>query len=569
MTIPVISRYEIKAELGRGGMATVFLAYDPRFHRNVAIKLISGYLRENPIVRLRFEREAHLIARIEHPAIVPVYDLGEHDDQLYLVMRYMPGGSLADEIKKGKMTLQRAIQVMTLIAPALDAVHAQGIVHRDLKPGNILLDSYGNPAISDFGIAQFTSATTDLTGSAVIGTPAYMSPEQVRAETDLDGRSDIYALGVILFEMLTGRGPFQATTPLNLVLKHLNDPIPSARSLCPDLPPEVDAVLAKALAKERDARYMRATEMAADLQRLTERFTTSDIAPSLSPAPLSAEAPTEALSVSVYPQPLAESVFQSDALASTPPGASAPANLPGALWQQSARPGERPILPIAAVLMVLLMGLCGFLLITGALVGIGLPGLLRSSAPTPLPVGQTLFADDFSDLNSGWPAGQNARGEYGYRQGAYRIWVNIADSIQWVSTQRVYADQSVFVEARPDSDDARGYYGLLCRIQDNQNFYYFVIRNDGKYTIGKYKDGQFRALVLEGWAQGQAILAGGQSNRLRADCIGSVLRFSVNDAVLAQVTDTDFTSGLAGMLAASLDSGGYGVTFDNFLIAEP
>jgi len=163
-------------------MAAVHLAYDPNFRRNVAVKLVSGNFQENHIFRERFEREAHLIAKIEHPAIVPVYDFGEQDNQLYLVMRYMPGGSLTKKIKERALTFSYASQVISQIAPALDAVHTQGIVHRDLKPGNILFDGFGNPAISDFGIAHFSAATTDLTGSAIIGTPSYMSPEQVRGD---------------------------------------------------------------------------------------------------------------------------------------------------------------------------------------------------------------------------------------------------------------------------------------------------------------------------------------------------------------------------------------------------
>ncbi len=226
--------------------------------------------------RERFEREAHLIAKIEHPAIVPVYDYGEHENNLYLVMRYMPGGSLADKVKEGVSTLRDASQIISQIAPALDAVHSQGIVHRDLKPGNILFDGFGNPAISDFGIAHFTSATSDLTGSAIIGTPSYMSPEQVRGDANLDGRSDIYALGVILFEMLAGHGPFQSATPLSIAFKHLTDPIPSIRSFRPDLPVEMEGVLNKALAKDREMRYSTASELALDLRTISATFSESE-----------------------------------------------------------------------------------------------------------------------------------------------------------------------------------------------------------------------------------------------------------------------------------------------------
>src|SRR3990172_8634806 len=260
MTRETIARYETKSELGRGGMAVVYLAYDPNFRRNVAIKLVSVNLQENLVFRERFEREAQLIARIEHPAIVPVYDFGEQDNQPYLVMRYMPGGTLTNKIKEGALAFDYASQIISQIAPALDAVHTQQVVHRDLKPGNILFDSFGNPAISDFGIAHFTAATTDLTGSAIIGTPSYMSPEQVRGDGDLDGRSDVYALGVILFEMLTGRGPFHAATPLSVALKHITDPVPSIRSFRPDLPREVELILYKAMAKDREMRYASASE---------------------------------------------------------------------------------------------------------------------------------------------------------------------------------------------------------------------------------------------------------------------------------------------------------------------
>lgn len=147
MTRETIARYELQSEIGRGGMATVYLAYDPNFRRNVAIKLVASNLQATHMYRERFEREAHLIAKIEHPAIVSVYDYGEHDNNLYLVMRYMPGGSLAGKIKEGALTLREASQIISQIAPALDAVHSQGIVHRDLKPGNILFDSFGNPEI--------------------------------------------------------------------------------------------------------------------------------------------------------------------------------------------------------------------------------------------------------------------------------------------------------------------------------------------------------------------------------------------------------------------------------------
>src|SRR5512136_429236 len=200
-----IGRYEVKSELGRGGMAAVYLATDPRFKREVAIKILPPQLLSDPVYRARFEREAQTIAALEHPAIVPVYDFGEEDGQLYLVMRYMPGGSLADKLANGTLLPCEVVHIIARITSALDQVHSRGIIHRDLKPGNILFDQYDEPYLSDFGIARLTEGANTLTGSAILGTPAYMSPEQARGDTDIDGRADLYAVGAILFQMLSGK----------------------------------------------------------------------------------------------------------------------------------------------------------------------------------------------------------------------------------------------------------------------------------------------------------------------------------------------------------------------------
>ena len=148
-------RYEIKGELGRGGMASVFHAYDPRFERDVAIKVLPREFLHDPQFRARFEREAKMVALLEHPAIVPVYDFGEEEGQPYIVMRYMSGGSLADKVKEGSLPVNEVVKMISRLAPALDAAHSRGIIHRDLKPGNILYDQYGNAFLSDFGIARY------------------------------------------------------------------------------------------------------------------------------------------------------------------------------------------------------------------------------------------------------------------------------------------------------------------------------------------------------------------------------------------------------------------------------
>ncbi len=566
MAKELIARYEIQSEIGRGGMATVYLAYDPNFRRNVAIKLVASNLQTDQIYRDRFEREAHLIARIEHPAIVPVYDYGEHQNNLYLVMRYMPGGSLGGKIKSGVFTLHEIAQIISQIAPALDAVHAQEIVHRDLKPGNILFDSFRNPAISDFGIAHFTAATSDLTGSAVIGTPSYMSPEQVRGE-NLDGRSDLYALGVILFEMLAGHAPFQSTTPLSVAFKHLTDPVPSIRLFRPELPAEVENVLNKALAKDRETRYSTASELARDLQVISATFQES-AAPRLIRPSDGKEAVTEVdtgedsqsvFDVPSEPQPDVHQPHTSQALGSTA------RRLPLKPLQLAA---------IAGVGLVLFF-LCGSLGVFGTWAG--LRGLFSPQTPTLPPTSTAtqasstqdtvLFADDFSDPNSGWPAGQNAQGVYSYQPDGYHILVSGNNQVLWASTERVHDNASIYVDAAPLTE-SNGYYGLLCRFQDDQNFYYFVIQGNGNYTIGKYNNAEFQSFFPEGWRQSDAINLGNQTNRLQADCAGSTLRLFVNNVLAGEATDEDFTSGFSGIIAAALGDQDFEVRFNNFLVTK-
>ncbi|GAB4457130.1 MAG: hypothetical protein Kow0070_08520 [Anaerolineales bacterium] len=270
-----IGRYEIRAELGRGGMATVYHGYDPRFEREVAVKVLpSELLHSDPQFKLRFEREAKIIAQLEHPSIVPVYDVGEENGQPYFVMRYMNGGSLAERIKQKVMSVEEAARILGQIAPGLDEAHSKGIVHRDLKPSNILFDAKGTPYISDFGIAKLSqSQASSVTGSAIIGTPAYMAPEQAAGET-VDGRSDIYALGIILFEMLTGRQPYEADTPMAVAIKHITDPVPHILEANPSLPADVDAIIQTAMAKRKEDRFSTAMELVDALRMVGSTATT-------------------------------------------------------------------------------------------------------------------------------------------------------------------------------------------------------------------------------------------------------------------------------------------------------
>lgn len=260
--------YEITEEIGSGGMATVFRAYQPSMDRHVAIKVIRSSILHDRALRERFQREARLIARLEHPHLLPVYDFdGEHDPP-YIVMRYLDGGTLKQVKQQGTVPRDEFLYILRQLAGALDYAHRQNIVHRDLKPSNVMIDKEGNAFLTDFGIARAAGGDKDLTGTGLmIGTPGYMAPEQARGDAQADKSADIYSLGVMAFEVLTGAPPYDHESSFEIILAHMNSPVPKASERAPDLPKAVDAVLAQALAKDPQKRFASATEFVDALTR--------------------------------------------------------------------------------------------------------------------------------------------------------------------------------------------------------------------------------------------------------------------------------------------------------------
>ena len=254
-------------------MAAVFLAEDPLIRRKVAVKVLSAQtLEADPKFYDRFQQEAETIAALEHSAVIPIYDFGHQGDLTYIVMRYMSGGTLEDRLQNGALPLDEVGYIIERIGSALAEAHEKNILHRDIKPANILFNGRNEPFLSDFGTAKNLQAAKGITGTGVmIGTVEYMSPEQIQGSQELDGRTDIYALGIVLFFMLTGELPFKGKSIVSIVMAHLNNPIPSVQAAIPSLEHPWDDILNKALAKKPEERYQKVDDLVQAVKELVKK----------------------------------------------------------------------------------------------------------------------------------------------------------------------------------------------------------------------------------------------------------------------------------------------------------
>ena len=267
-----LGQYKVIGQMGSGGMATVYKAYHPRLDRYVAIKMLHEAFQEDKNFLARFEREAQIVAKLEHPHIVPVFDFDEFNGRPYLVMKYIEGHTLKAELEDHPLTIEEILRIMPPIGEALDYAHRQGVLHRDIKPSNIILDTNGTPYLTDFGLARIAQlGDSTLSQDVLLGTPHYISPEQAMGNRDLNSRTDLYSLGVVLYELVVGRVPFSADTPFAVIHDQIYRPLPKPSSINPEIPAQIDAVLEKALAKAPADRYATASEMIAAFRAAVEQ----------------------------------------------------------------------------------------------------------------------------------------------------------------------------------------------------------------------------------------------------------------------------------------------------------
>ncbi|MGI5179505.1 protein kinase domain-containing protein [Dactylosporangium sp. CA-152071] len=351
-------RYELRSVIGRGGMADVWLAFDGRLDRPVAVKMLHDQGGADPSIPERFEREAHTAARLSHPSIVAVYDVGVDGVTPYLVMELVQGHSLADELARGPLDPRRAVRIAEQVCDALAAAHDAGVVHRDVKPANILIGDEGRVKVCDFGIARITDrAQAALTAPAtVVGTSSYMAPEQVLGEP-VDARTDLYALGCVLYAMLTGRPPFTEGSPVQIAWQQIHQAAVPVTVLRPGLPPRLAGLVGALLAKRARDRPASAAQVRAALSGAAGGTGTAVLARTAGPAALGGEAPirgrapvrpaTQNLpALGEPPEPTARRRGRSTGIAMTALGAAAVAVFAlGVLPDRSGHPAAAPTTP--------------------------------------------------------------------------------------------------------------------------------------------------------------------------------------------------------------------------------
>jgi serine/threonine-protein kinase len=554
-----IGPYQIVDRLGQGGMASVYKAVQGSLNRSVALKILPPTLALDPTFVERFRREANAAASMQHPNILPIYDFGQAGDIFYIAMMLVLGGTLRERI--GRLPMSLTARLASQIADALDYAHQRGIIHRDIKPTNILMARDDWAMLSDFGIARIVEAQGLTSTGTGIGTPEYMSPEQALGRP-VDGRSDIYSLGVVLYEMATGRQPFTGPDSFSVVRQHIDTPIPAPSAMNAAVPPAIDAIVAKATQKDPNLRYQTAGEMKAALDRFAGGGATAGATAPFAAAATQVAAPSRG---GTPPPP--------------PPAGDAP----------PARGGRPPWLIIGGIVAALALCVCvgggGAIAFASGLLngptptpttmvmststptrpaGSSTPGRTATpgapatptrppttptrAVPTTVPVGNLVFSDDFSSNRNGWDVVDNSNVTSYFQNNQFHVENHYTTNTNWQTTPRnnrtQYASMAYEVDMiKLDGPDDKS-YGIGFRIAGLDG-YDFFIRGNGSYSLGHYSEALQRSgqdgydfLIEPTQAPAGIINLGNAKNRLKVVARGPQIVLYVNDRYLNEVQAT-------------------------------
>jgi len=554
----MLGPYRIINQIGRGGMATVYKAYQPSVDRYVAIKVLPSQLAESREFATRFQQEARIIAKLEHPHILPVFDYGESDGIAYFVMRYMDAGTLKEKMIEGRpLPLSEIDKLFTQLAGALSYAHGHGVVHRDLKPANVLIDSQGNVFLTDFGIAKILeSASPRLTQTdAIMGTPAYISPEQAQGQP-VDQRSDIYSLGIILYEMVTGSVPFTAETPLAVLFKHISDPLPPPSLVKPDIRPAIEKVILKALSKDPRDRFSTAAEFVAAWERALDTVEHIAAAGTV-PPPRTTGAQTQ-------PKPV------------TATKTSTKAGIPTA-WIAGCLVGVCALFGLGGVVLMASNLLGSPTLTAPAPTPTGIFDPPRTTIPQPtatIPVsntGEVLLEDDFSD-DSIWGTITDTESAVEYENSTLNMRIFRENWVIWSTpNDEDYRNVHAEVTVNTNDSDPTTAFGLICAQQPKTwSFYYLAATPGGEYAIIKATDGESDVFLTgDGKWAASDLIANKASYRVGADCGNGRLTLYVDGQQIASVNDSTYGTGRVGVFAWSGDKASSAdINFDNFLLSS-
>lgn len=567
----MLGPYRIITQIGKGGMANVYKAYQASVDRYVAIKVLPSQLAESQEFATRFHQEARIIAKLEHPHILPVFDYGESDGVAYFVMRYLEAGTLRDKMEAGRpLPIKDIDRIFTQLADALSYAHSFGIIHRDLKPANALIDSHGNIFLTDFGIAKLLeSASPRLTQTdAIMGTPAYISPEQAQSQT-VDQRADIYSLGIILYEMVTGRVPFVADTPLAVLFKHISDPLPLPSLVKPDIPSSIEQVILKALAKDPKDRFSTADEFVAAWKHALEETEAVRHAPETTATPTRYTAPAN--QTQPKPAPVKPAAPKSGMPTGWIVGCLAVACLLfsvagiavlGANWRNM--PFIKPAATDTAVALP-----------TQTAVPIPATNIPPASATVAVNNStKVILEDDFSVSRDGWGTLTNSDSSIEYENDTLHMLIFKENFVAWSTPNDQHYDSThMEVTAFSNNTDPDTAFGFICAQQTKDwSFYYLAMTPAREYAIIKATDGQDdKVLTNNGkWGFSDLIPSQASSYRLGGDCDNGRLTLYVDGKQIASVSDNTYGTGRVGLFIwSALKVASADVTFDDFLITSP